>query len=59
MKARTFSTGRSPRRSNTEADGSSFDIGPGSLFVMPAGWEGNWTIHETLRKMWVVIDLPA
>jgi uncharacterized cupin superfamily protein len=43
----------------TEPDGSSFDIGPGSLFVTPAGWEGNWTIHETLPKMWGVIDLPA
>jgi uncharacterized cupin superfamily protein len=47
----------------TEPDGSSFDIGPGTLFVTPAGWEGNWTIHwtthETLRKKWVVIDLPA
>ena len=40
----------------TERDGSSFDIGPGSLFVTPAGWEGNWTIHETLHKMWVVDD---
>lgn len=43
----------------TEVDGSSFDIGPGSLFVTPAGWEGTWTIHETLRKMWVLQDLPA
>jgi len=43
----------------TEPDGTSFDIGPGSLFVTPAGWEGSWTIHETLRKMWVVQDLPA
>jgi uncharacterized protein len=43
----------------TEQDGSSFEIGPGSLFVTPAGWEGTWTIHETLRKMWVVKDLPA
>jgi uncharacterized cupin superfamily protein len=42
----------------TEPDGS-FEIGPGSLFVTPAGWEGNSTIHETLPKMWVVIDLPA
>lgn len=43
----------------TEPDGTSFDIGPGTLFVTPAGWEGHWTIHETLRKMWVVKDLPA
>ncbi len=43
----------------TEADGSSFEVGPGSLFVTPAGWEGTWLIHNTLRKMWVVADLPA
>ncbi len=43
----------------TEEDGNSFEVGPGSLFVTPAGWRGTWTIHETLRKMWVVIDLPA
>lgn len=43
----------------TEEDGSSFEVGPGSLFVTPEGWRGTWTIHETLRKMWVVIDLPA
>lgn len=41
-----------------EEDGASFDIGPGSLFVTPAGWTGTWTIHETLRKMWVVTDAP-
>lgn len=40
-----------------EADGSTFQIGPGSLFVTPAGWEGTWTVHETLRKMWVVADI--
>ncbi|NWL29342.1 hypothetical protein DM794_20155 [Paenarthrobacter ureafaciens] len=43
----------------TEADGTSFDIGPGTLFVMPAGWEGSWTIHETVRKMWVVNNVPT
>jgi uncharacterized cupin superfamily protein len=43
----------------TEEDGSSFEIGPGTLFVTPAGWTGTWTIHETLRKMWVVTDVPT
>jgi uncharacterized cupin superfamily protein len=43
----------------TESDGNSFDVGPGSLFVTPAGWEGIWTIHTTLRKMWVVQDISA
>jgi uncharacterized cupin superfamily protein len=43
----------------TEADGGSFEVGPGSLFVTPAGWRGSWTVHEPLRKMWVVQSLPA
>ena len=43
----------------TEPDGSSFEIGPGTLFVTPAGWEGHWTIRETVRKMWVVKNVPA
>jgi uncharacterized cupin superfamily protein len=43
----------------TESNGNSFDIGPGSLFVTPAGWEGTWTIHTTLRKMWVVQDISG
>ncbi|WP_244296762.1 cupin domain-containing protein [Paenarthrobacter nitroguajacolicus] len=41
-----------------EEDGTSFEVGPGTLFVTPAGWTGTWTVHETLRKMWVVTDLP-
>lgn len=49
----------SGRGTITEPDGNSFDIGAGTLFVTPAGWEGHWTIHETLRKMWVVADVPA
>ncbi|WP_077488430.1 cupin domain-containing protein [Sinomonas mesophila] len=43
----------------TEADGTSFDIGPRTLLVTPAGWEGTWTIHETLRKVFVVKKIPA
>src|SRR4030095_14329090 len=43
----------------TEPDGSSFDIGPGSLFVTPAGWEGTWTIPNTPREVWVPEAPPA
>lgn len=43
----------------TEPDGSSFEIGPGTLFVTPAGWEGHWAIRETVRKMWVVKNVPV
>lgn len=47
------------RATITEPDGTATEIGPGSLFVTPAGWKGSWTVHETLRKVWVVLDLPA
>ncbi|MBC7281986.1 cupin domain-containing protein [Hoeflea sp.] len=29
-------------------------IGPGDLLVLPLGWEGEWTIHEQLRKTYVM-----
>ncbi|MFE3281374.1 cupin domain-containing protein [Nocardia sp. NPDC059239] len=40
----------------TEANGNSFDVAAGSFFVTPAGWEGSWAVHETLRKVWVIHD---
>lgn len=43
----------------TEPDGTSFELHPGTLFVTPAGWEGSWTIRETLRKVWFTSHLPA
>jgi uncharacterized cupin superfamily protein len=38
-------------------ENGTFDIGPGSLFVTPAGWRGSWTVHETLRKVGFVQNL--
>jgi uncharacterized cupin superfamily protein len=46
----------SGRATIAEADGTTFEIGPGSFVVTTAGWEGTWTVHETLRKMWVVAE---
>ncbi|MFC6356053.1 cupin domain-containing protein [Luethyella okanaganae] len=40
-----------------EPDGRGFEISTGSLFITPEGWEGTWTVHETLRESWVVIPL--
>lgn len=42
-----------------EDDGTTFDVRPGSLFITPEGWTGRWTVHETLRKVWVVIPFTA
>lgn len=49
----------SGRATITEPDGTQFEIGPGSLFITPEGWEGTWEVHETLRKSWVVIPFAA
>lgn len=42
-----------------EADGTTFDVHAGSLFITPEGWTGRWIVHETLRKTWVVIPFAA
>ncbi|QCR18175.1 cupin domain-containing protein [Agrococcus sp. SGAir0287] len=49
----------SGRATITEEDGSTFEIGPGSLFVTPEGWRGHWTVHETLRKVWCIVPFAA
>lgn len=36
-------------------DGTSAEIGPGSLLVLAQGWRGTWIVHETIRKTYVMI----
>jgi uncharacterized cupin superfamily protein len=38
----------------TSDAGDTHELAPGSVFVTPAGWSGTWTIHETVRKTYVV-----
>lgn len=40
----------------TDANGTSYQVGPGDLFVLPAGWSGRWDIIETLEKLYVTIE---
>ena len=42
----------------TSEAGDISELGPGSAFVTPAGWSGTWTIHETVRKTYVVRTIP-
>lgn len=35
-------------------EGTSRDVGPGEVLVLPIGWRGEWTIHETTRKFYAV-----
>ena len=36
------------------ADGPTLQIGPGDVGLLPAGARTTWTVHETLRKIYVV-----
>jgi uncharacterized cupin superfamily protein len=36
------------------ADGPTLELGPGDVGLLPAGARTTWTIHETLRKIYVV-----
>lgn len=37
-----------------DGDGRSRDVGPGEMLVLPIGWKGEWTIHETTRKLYFI-----
>jgi uncharacterized cupin superfamily protein len=47
-------SGTATVRSDT---GETVDLGPGSIFVTPAGWTGVWTVHDTIRKVYVIRNL--
>jgi uncharacterized cupin superfamily protein len=42
----------------TNHDGSGTKkIGAGDLLVLPAGWKGEWVIHDHIRKLYIM-DIP-
>lgn len=36
------------------ADGRTQELGAGEMLVLPKGWQGEWTIHETTRKLYIL-----
>jgi uncharacterized protein len=38
----------------TTAAGETSEHGPGDLVVTNEGWKGQWVVHETVRKLWVI-----
>ena len=30
------------------------DLGPGDFLVMPLGWRGEWTVHQRVRKLYIL-----
>ena len=37
-------------------EGASRELGAGDMLVLPRGWRGEWTLHETTRKLYVLHD---
>ncbi|MGI9006607.1 MAG: cupin domain-containing protein [Streptosporangiaceae bacterium] len=44
------------RMTVTPDGGQPTEIGPGDVAVFPRGWAGNWQIHETIRKVYVIFE---
>ena len=42
----------------TEPDGTEHQLAPGVAMVCPDGWQGDWTVRETLRKTYVIVKNP-
>ena len=42
------------RMTVTQDGGEPTDVGPGDTMVFPRGWTGDWQIHETVRKLYVL-----
>jgi uncharacterized cupin superfamily protein len=40
----------------TDAHGTGMEVGPGDVFVLPAGWSGRWDVIETVEKLYVTIE---
>jgi len=41
-------------RATIEHRGSTHEVGPGDVCVLPAGAETRWTVHEALTKVYVI-----
>jgi uncharacterized protein len=39
----------------TEEGEQPLELTAGDLFVTPAGWRGTWQVHESVRKVFVII----
>jgi hypothetical protein len=44
----------SGRATVIDTNGQSHELVPGSVLIEPDGWTGEWDVHETLRKFYVI-----
>jgi hypothetical protein len=43
---------------DTFDDGTTLDVGPGDIGILPRGAQTTWTVHEDLRKVYVIRSDP-
>lgn len=39
-----------------DEDGVALELGPGVTVLMQPGWKGRWVVHETITKVYTVIN---
>ena len=42
-----------------DGDDGDYDLSPATLWVTPRNWPGTWTIHQTVRKLYVIDHRPG
>ena len=40
----------------TDSSGSTLVIGPNESVIVPTGWEGEFSVQESVVKIWVIYD---
>ena len=40
----------------TDDDGTEHPVAAGTTIVLDDGWRGSWTIRETVRKVFVIVQ---
>jgi uncharacterized cupin superfamily protein len=41
-------------RVTVKDDKQASNLGPGDFLLMPLGWRGEWTVHERVRKLYIL-----
>jgi uncharacterized cupin superfamily protein len=41
-------------RASVDHDGGTYDITAGTLWTTPRNWKSTWTVHQTVRKLYVI-----
>jgi hypothetical protein len=46
-------------RASIDHEEGRYDLAPGTLWVTPRRWANRWTVHQTVRKLYVIDNRPG